>query len=83
MVPGSAIEKIPDIAVDTEILPGYDNYKPVFVGHYWFSGEPAPLTDHIACLDYSVAKGSGGKLCAYRFDKGPTIKSDNFVWVDV
>jgi hypothetical protein len=83
MVPGSEIEKIPDTAVNTNILPGYDNQKPVFVGHYWFKGKPAPLTDYIACLDYSVAKGSGGKLCAYRFNNDRTIQSANFVWVDV
>lgn len=83
LVPGSEIEKIPDTAVDANKLPGYDNLKPVFVGHYWFRGEPAPLTDHIACLDYSVAKGSGGKLCAYRFNNCQTIQAANFVWVDV
>jgi hypothetical protein len=81
MVPGSEIERIPDKKVQASFLPGYDNKKPVFVGHYWLKGEPAPLTDHIACLDYSVAKGSGGKLCAYRFNHCEKIHPANFVWV--
>ena len=39
---------------------------PVFIGHYWLRGDPAPLADNLACLDYSVAKN--GKLVAYRWD---------------
>ena len=82
MVPSSEIEKIPRVPVEAHILPGYDGVKPVFVGHYWLKGEPGPLTDHIACLDYSVAGGSGGKLCAYRFDGCQKINSEKFIWVD-
>ena len=82
MVPGSEIEKIPHVPVEAHILPGYDGEKPVFVGHYWFKGKPAPLSDHVACLDYSVAGGSGGKLCAYRFDGCRKINSEKFIWVD-
>ncbi|WP_152206979.1 metallophosphoesterase [Marinobacter changyiensis] len=81
MVPGDAIDRIPHEPVASHILPGYDGLKPVFVGHYWLKGEPAPLTDHIACLDYSVAKGAGGKLCAYRFHGCKKINPANFVWV--
>lgn len=82
MVPGSQIEKIPHDPIEAHILPGYDGKKPVFVGHYWMKGEPAPLTDHVACLDYSVAGERGGKLCAYRFDSNPKIDPNRFVWVD-
>ena len=82
MVPSSEIEKIPHVPVEAHILPGYDGEKPVFVGHYWFKGKPAPLSDYIACLDYSVAGGSGGKLCAYRFDGESRLRSQGFTWVD-
>ncbi|PCM45953.1 metallophosphoesterase [Marinobacter sp. ANT_B65] len=83
MVPGSEIDKIPHDPVEADILPGYDGEKPVFVGHYWLKGEPAPLSDRIACLDYSVAGGNrGGKLCAYRFDGEVSLRSQCFVWVD-
>lgn len=82
MVPGSEIEKIPHDPVGEHILPGYDGEKPVFVGHYWLRGEPAPLSDHIACLDYSVAGQRGGKLCAYRFDGEQRLGSGKFIWVE-
>lgn len=39
---------------------------PTFVGHYWLTGDPSPLSDTVACLDYSIA--NQGKLVAYRFD---------------
>lgn len=82
MVPGEEIEKIPHKPIKAHVLPGYDGEKPVFVGHYWMSGEPAPLSEHIACLDYSVAGKQGGKLCAYRFDGEPVLNKEKFVWVE-
>jgi hypothetical protein len=82
MVPGSEIDKIPHYPLKAHILPGYDEKKPVFVGHYWRTGEPAPLTEYIACLDYSVAVENGGKLCAYRFNNDSKIDPNRFVWVN-
>lgn len=54
---------------------------PVFLGHYWLSGIPAPLESNVACLDYSVAK-LGGKLVAYRWNGECRLHSDAFTWVD-
>lgn len=82
MVPEEFIDKIPHEPVASHILPGYDGEKPLFVGHYWMKGEPAPLNEHIACLDYSVAGGHGGKLCAYRFGTDSVLRQENFVWVE-
>jgi hypothetical protein len=76
------MNKIPHDPVEAHILPGYDGKKPVFVGHYWMTGEPAPLSEHIACLDYSVAGENGGRLCAYRFDGCQKLNSGKFIWVD-
>ncbi|OEY65093.1 metallophosphoesterase [Marinobacter sp. X15-166B] len=81
MVPSSQIDKIPHQPVADHITPGYDHKKPLFVGHYWMSGEPAPLTDRVACLDYSVAGERGGKLCAYRWDGEARLQEGNFVCV--
>lgn len=53
---------------------------PVFVGHYWLSGEPEPLGRNVACVDYSVAK-MGGALVAYRWDGERSVKAKNFVTV--
>ena len=80
MVPVDVIDSIPHQPVPEGILPGYDNKKPVFVGHYWLTGDPAPLADNIACLDYSVVSPTRGKLVAYRWDSKPLTK-DNYTWV--
>lgn len=82
MVPEEYIDHIPHEPIASHVLPGYDAVKPVFVGHYWMRGVPAPLNDHIACLDYSVAGGEGGKLCSYRFRKEVSLHQKNFEWVD-
>ncbi|EUC69993.1 metallophosphoesterase [Alcanivorax sp. 97CO-5] len=80
MVPPEVIERIPHQPVPGDILPGYDNHKPVFVGHYWLTGTPEPLAENIACLDYSVVSANKGKLVAYRWDGGP-LTTDNYTWV--
>ena len=42
---------------------------PVFFGHYWMTGQPTPLADNIACLDFSA--GKQGPLVAYRWINDP------------
>lgn len=56
------------------VLPGYDNAKPLFLGHYWMKGTPELLAPKIACVDYSA--GKGGPLVAYCW-RGEDILSDN------
>lgn len=52
--------------------------KPVFVGHYWLTGTPAPLSEQVVCVDYSA--GGGGYLTAYQFDSNhPKLTADHFV----
>jgi len=80
LMPKKSLQAMPDIPVQGHI-PAYDDAKPVFVGHYWLTGNPAPLTDTVACLDYSVAGKNGGKLCAYRSDGAPQLKPEGFVYV--
>ena len=53
---------------------------PVFVGHYWLTGAPAPLAPNVACVDYSVAK-QGGALAAYRWSGERVLHAENFVSV--
>ncbi len=53
--------------------------KPIFVGHYWLSGElPQLLSENSACLDYSVAKA--GKLVAYSWRGEKKLRDEHFVW---
>ena len=72
--------EIPDLPI-VGFEPIAETDCPTFIGHYWLDpGEPiAPLTKHVACLDYSVAQG--GPLVAYRFDGNPVLSTDNFVSV--
>lgn len=61
--------------------PEYTDSKPVFFGHYWFSGTPKILKDNIACLDYSV--GNKEKLVCYQLNQEDTkLSNNNFVMVD-
>lgn len=87
MVPSEVIDQIPHEPIPEDVLPGYVGDKPLFVGHYWLTGTPEPLNQHIACLDYSIASESGvtgepGKLCAYRWDGEKELHKDHFVWVE-
>ncbi|MGB1091680.1 MAG: metallophosphoesterase [Oceanobacter sp.] len=55
--------------------------KPLFIGHYWMAGIPAPLTPNVACLDYSAVKY--GRLAAYRMDFEHNLQPSKFTWVRV
>ncbi len=57
-------EQLPSISVPPAARPGYSETRPLFIGHYWLDGVPAPLTPKVAYLDYSGAEP--GVLCAYR-----------------
>jgi len=78
-------EALPCISTDKipkhEIVTPYTDKKPVFFGHYWFSGTPKQLANNAVCLDYSIAHK--GKLACYRWYKDDKKLSDNqFIWVD-
>jgi len=67
---------------ETAKLSAYNDTVPVFFGHYW--REPGKhefriQTEHICCLDYSVA--NGGSLVAYRWEGEKTLKNNRLLWV--
>jgi hypothetical protein len=76
-------DNVPDIKIDPQHLAELEVYPadaaPLFIGHYWMSGAPAPLAPNVACTDYSVAKD--GKLVAYRWDGEKTLSADKDHWV--
>jgi hypothetical protein len=88
MVPLDVVERIPAELVPEDLLSSYAEGKPLFIGHYWLSGDPTPLTDRVACLDYSIAARAPGsgidrrKLCAYRWSGEHEIVPGNFVSAD-
>ena len=75
-------QTLSDQPVPAEVLPGYADNKPVFVGHYWLRGTPEPMSDRVACVDYTVTEPPpAGKLTAYRWAGEASIKPDGYVWV--
>ena len=50
---------------------------PVFIGHYWMTGEPELQSPKVACLDWSAAKD--GPLVAYRWDGEHELDARRFV----
>jgi len=76
-------DDVPDVAIEPAAVRGVTGYPadapPVFVGHYWLTGTPVPLSANVACTDYSVAKG--GKLVAYRWEGERVLSADKYHWV--
>jgi len=64
------------LPVDPKTIPGYDNYAPVFCGHYWMTGTPQPQTPKVACVDYSA--GKGGPLVAYQWQGESVLCASSF-----
>lgn len=68
--------RIPDLPLPGSYRPGPVTGSPVFVGHYWMTGVPAPLSPKVACVDYSAAQG--GPLVAYRWDGEQVLDARKF-----
>lgn len=66
---------LPADHIPGEAMPGYDNQKPLFIGHYWMKGTPCLQSDTIACLDWSVA--DGGEMVGYRL-RGSNLSNTQF-----
>ena len=72
-----ADKELPATALPGGAMVGYDSDKPVFFGHYWWSGIPEPLLPKVACVDYSA--GKGGPLVAYRWEGEAELHRAGFV----
>lgn len=78
MVPDRQEQKLPEMPVSRRLIDRYryaPDEPPVFFGHYWLTGKPAPIASNLACLDYSA--GKGGVLVAYQWreeDRGVLAK---------
>ncbi|SLJ83571.1 metallophosphoesterase [Psychrobacter sp. DAB_AL43B] len=78
--PASALAQIPSDVLAENIDFALKTDKPVFVGHYWLTGEPEPLSPQVVCTDYSAAVDSGYMTC-YQLDTEQPLplKASNFV----
>ena len=81
MLDDATRETLSDEPVPGDVLPGYTDEKRVFVGHYWLRGTPEPISDRVACLDYTVTEPAPeGKLAAYQWSAERSINREGFVW---
>ena len=79
--PPAALSHIEDDPIEGDHLIEYGHHEvPLFIGHYWMQGTPTPLTQNIACVDYSIARRDG-KLCAYRWDGETDLDTKKYVCV--
>ncbi|MGP4713709.1 metallophosphoesterase [Psychrobacter sp. DM8] len=78
--PASAIAQIPYDTKPEPIDFTLKTTKPIFVGHYWLTGTPAPLSPQVVCTDYSAAVDSG-YLTSYQLDTDHPLplSPNNFV----
>ncbi|MES1965599.1 metallophosphoesterase [Psychrobacter sp. AH5] len=78
--PNSGLAQIPVDALAENIDFALKTNKPVFVGHYWLTGEPQLLSPQVVCIDYSAAVDSGYLTC-YQLDTEKPLPLDkaNFV----
>ncbi|WP_201616842.1 metallophosphoesterase [Psychrobacter urativorans] len=78
--PSSGMAQIPKDAMAENIDFALKTYKPVFVGHYWLTGNPEPLSIQVICTDYSAAVDSGYLTC-YQLDTSEPLplNAANFV----
>lgn len=70
-------DEVPDAPFPPDLRLGNPSPVPVFVGHYWLTGTPAPQNVNTAVLDYSA--GLDGPLVAYRWDGEGELRIGNFV----
>ena len=77
--PAHDLAQIPTDIIASDIDFTLKTDKPVFIGHYWLTGQPAPLSTQVVCTDYSAA--GNGFLTAYQFDTDNPLplSSSNFV----
>jgi hypothetical protein len=77
LMPVEARERLPDLPLPPGVRSRQTDARPIFFGHYWMQGRPAPQTPIAACVDYSA--GMGGDLVAYRWD-GEPLSAAQFAW---
>ena len=81
LVPEDASDSIPDLPIEQLNLreKGYTGV-PVFFGHYWFSGQPEPVANNIACVEYSAGKSGDTPLVAYRWEGESVLTEAGFMF---
>lgn len=77
IVPRHATASIPASPLPEDYLGSPATGSPIFIGHYWMDGIPAPHLPRVACVDYSAA--GSGPLVAYRWTGESTLSRAGFI----
>ncbi|PIE42519.1 MAG: serine/threonine protein phosphatase [Gammaproteobacteria bacterium] len=79
-IPNQLLNKKLSVTEKSRLTYYAETEKPLFVGHYWRSGQPRLIRDNIVCLDYGAV--NHGKLVAYRMECTDTkLLEDRLIWV--
>jgi len=71
--------QLPDDPLPPSSRVELDDGKPLFFGHYWFSGTPFLISEKRTCLDFSIVKD--GYLAGYLLRAGEQLLSEeNLIW---
>lgn len=81
LLPSALKSQLPDELIPESAKIRLPQDRPVFFGHYWMGGEPAPVAASAACVDYSAAKN--GPLVAYRHDGEFELSAAKFASSDL
>jgi hypothetical protein len=76
-----SLKTLVDCPLPPDVELGYGGDKPLFIGHYWMTGNPSLLSPKVACVDYSAGR-KGQPLVAYRWDGEEILNPANFVTSD-
>jgi hypothetical protein len=77
IVDADSAKSIPEMPVPSGELASPTPGAPIFVGHYWLTGEPELQSSTVACLDYSAAHD--GPLVGYRWQGEAHLDKRHFV----
>lgn len=78
MINRNMASQLPEIEIPEELRLTYDHKKPLFFGHYWFTGTPGVLSEKVCCVDFSAAIGDF-PLVAYRYDGEHTLSNEKLI----
>lgn len=79
LVPEGQRHRVPDATLPPGTPLGNSSPVPVFLGHYWLTGQPGPQNANTAVLDYGA--GLEGPLVAYRWEGELELDEEHFVAV--
>ena len=77
LLPEAITQTLPKDTVPNLDAYRYNEDTLLFIGHYWLTGKPKPLSSNVICVDYSA--GKGGDLVAYRHDIAQPYSINNFI----